>query len=95
MWSGGMVAVLRKRGIEPVFYEMPIERELQNLPQPLQVRNALLAAYPPANNCWVVIAPQHRETLDGLHLNDAGASEAGAIFRKIPPCARTPLTPAR
>jgi hypothetical protein len=92
---GDIVAVLRKRGIEPVFYEMPIERNLQNLPQPLQVRNILLTAYPPAKNCWITVVPQHQETLDGLHLADAGASEAGNIFRKTPPCERTPLTPAQ
>ena len=83
-----MVDLFKQRGIEPVFYEMPIEPELRGFPQPLQVREAFRKKFPATKYCWITVLPQRTETLDGLHLADAGAAEAAEIFRKNPPCER-------
>jgi hypothetical protein len=81
-----LVAKVRARGIEPVFYEMPIEPGLEDSVQMRQVRNAVHAAFPAA--CWLTLDPPGgAHTNDGLHLQLKDAAAVGAILRALPGCA--------
>lgn len=81
-----LVEEARRRGISPIFYEMPIEPSLSQNIQPLQTRNAVRNAFPRA--CWLNIAlPGGAHTNDGVHLQMRDAAAVGAIFRSLPGCA--------
>lgn len=78
------VSALRRRGTQPVFFEMPIDPELRNLPVIATTRAMVLQTFPPSSNCWVRLALKHGETVDGIHLRSAGATEAAQLLRKAP-----------
>lgn len=84
------IARLDRRGIQPVFFELPIEREFRDLPLPAQIRATMRAAFPVTRRCWIVLNLPKAETLDGLHLADADAGTAAAIFRHTPACEASP-----
>lgn len=81
-----LVEEAHRRGISPIFFEMPIEPSLSQNVQPQQIRIAVRNAFP--RECWLDVAlPGGAHTNDGVHLQMHDAAAAGAILKSFPGCA--------
>jgi len=75
--TGRLVAALAARGAEAVFFEMPIEPQLEEAAGPVAIRQAVQAAFRPGHACWYdTSAPAGLPTRDGIHLD----SDTAAMF---------------
>ena len=71
---GDYVEPLIRDGSICVFYEMPIDASLTNLPLPVAVRKAMEARFPKDKYHWLNFPRDHDyDTYDGLHLSQAEA----------------------
>ncbi|MDB5280365.1 MAG: hypothetical protein JWR61_5320 [Ferruginibacter sp.] len=65
---------LEKKGVNFVFYEMPVAEELNNLPRAKLVRQTFYMNFPASKYEYIPIPDSGKfETSDGLHLNKDGA----------------------
>jgi hypothetical protein len=63
------VSALRRRGVECVFYEMPMHPTVMKDPAYLRMRQRLLDVFPPETYGWIVPDPNYAyKTADGFHL---------------------------
>ena len=74
---------LEQKGVKVIFYEMPVDPELQNSKQALQIREAFRSAFP--NNKFIGFAELSKgltvKPADGLHLNVNDAKGVVANLR--------------
>ena len=74
---GAQVKNLEQKGVKVIFYEMPLNPELQNSNQAIQVRDAFRSAFP--NNKFIGFAEMTKgatvKPADGLHLNVEDAKQ--------------------
>ena len=72
-----LAGLLAAQGTELVFFEMPIDPALEQASEVVAVREAAVAAFPPAANCWYdAKAPAGLPATDGIHLD----SDTAAAF---------------
>ena len=76
------LAKFRNSGIEIVFFEMPIEKELCDTPQTSAIRNAIKSTFPKYE---LLVQPDCGEytTSDGLHLDLESAKNYTSLFYQI------------
>jgi hypothetical protein len=71
---GEYVDELTRNGTTCVFFEMPIDPSLMNLPQPAGVRQTVTTRFPKNKYRWLEFANDHDyNTVDGMHLTHAEA----------------------
>jgi hypothetical protein len=65
---------LTTAGIKVYFYEVPVNRELEELPFARATRSAIAQKFQGEQNVFIIAKPSDDsyETLDGVHLDDAG-----------------------
>jgi len=74
-----LASLLTERGAEIVFFEMPIDQQLETAPAVTAVRQAVHAAFPLDRDCWnSEAAPVGMRSTDGIHLDSASAAAFGA-----------------
>ena len=76
------IAPLKKRGINIIFFEMPVNSKLPNLPGAVAIRESFHRRFP-ANEYRYILQPDcsSYETSDGLHLDDLEAVRYTVYFR--------------
>jgi hypothetical protein len=76
------VAVLEKRGVRVVFFEMPEYADFREMPRPTSVRQRLLHAFPDSRYSWVteVDCATYRTT-DFVHLTAAGSKRYAEVLK--------------
>ncbi|HEY4283445.1 MAG TPA: hypothetical protein VGM62_10310 [Chthoniobacterales bacterium] len=73
---GEYVDELTRTGTTCVFFEMPIDSSLMNLPQPAGVREAVTTRFPKDKYRWFEFANDHDyNTVDGMHLTRTEADK--------------------
>lgn len=67
---GKSVSRLEKRGVNIVFFEMPVNKELNNLPKATSIRSRFYQQFPVTKYSYIPIpAGMEYKTTDGLHLS--------------------------
>jgi len=71
------------RGCKVCFFEMPISRELEDLPMPVYVRQSMEKRFDKMAGVGFIRLPATHDykTLDGIHLNEYGAREYTNYFK--------------
>lgn len=78
---GNYVDPMIRDGSICVFYEMPIDASLANLPSPVAVRTAVEARFPKDKYHWLSFPRDHNyDTYDGLHVSQAEANRLTEIL---------------
>jgi len=75
---------LLSHGCKVCFFEMPISRELEDLPMPVYVRQSIEKRFDKMANIGFIKLPASGDykTMDGIHLNDYGAREYTSYFKR-------------
>jgi hypothetical protein len=74
---------LAGRGAEIVFFEMPIDPQLEATPAVTAVRQAVHVAFPRAHNCWNgETVPTGLSSTDGIHLDSNAAANFGTSLTR-------------
>lgn len=65
-----LIASLRQRNVNVIFYEMPINKQLINLPTTKRIREEFLRRFPDRNYSYILTPPNIDDyvTTDGVHL---------------------------
>jgi hypothetical protein len=89
-----LAALLAVRGAEVIFFEMPIEPQLEQAVGVVAVRQAVRAAFPPDRACWNdEAAPLGLPSTDGNHLDSDTAARFGESLAATT-CPPSPLAAA-
>ena len=76
------ITALRKKGVEFVFFEMPIDKRVSNLIRPQLVKRYALHYFPPGENKWIFPpAGKDYPTTDGVHLNGKSSKVFTSYFK--------------
>ncbi|HEY4799760.1 MAG TPA: hypothetical protein VII99_11835 [Bacteroidia bacterium] len=63
-----------------IFFEMPVDTSLRNLPRAKKLREMFYQAFPPSNFNYILPTPDVCETKDGVHLSYAEAQHFSAYI---------------
>jgi hypothetical protein len=78
---GEVVDALANEGSKCVFFEMPFDDSLMDLPLPAATRKAVAARFPGDKYSWLRFARDHNyETVDGIHLVRPEADGVTKVF---------------
>lgn len=78
----GYVAELGKKGVQVIFFEMPVNGKLCDLPKARIIRETFYKDFPPAKYRYISMpACSEYETTDGVHLGHEEAERYTAYFR--------------
>jgi len=72
---------LEKKGINVIFFEMPVHEKIYNLASPTQIRLAILNRFPSSEYKYITLPPGlNFKTTDGVHLDLGGAYQYRSHF---------------
>jgi len=72
-----IVHTLQSKGSTIVFFEMPVDRSLTQMPRSRAIRATMVREFNPENFCWLLLdRGEHWHTADGVHLLPQSAARA-------------------
>ncbi|HLZ16794.1 MAG TPA: hypothetical protein VKQ08_07130 [Cyclobacteriaceae bacterium] len=75
------VTYLRAHGAKVYFFEMPVNRNLVNMPKARTIRQQVAESFPAPGVRYILPDTARYETTDGLHLNSGEAAKYTAYFK--------------
>ena len=77
------LAQLEAHNVQVIFFEMPVDNQLQEMPMPKAVRKAFLQQFPKDKYRYIFLPDSVAfETVDGIHLTADGARQYSAYFKQ-------------
>ncbi|HLP19008.1 MAG TPA: hypothetical protein VK174_01830 [Chitinophagales bacterium] len=76
------VSLLEARGTQVVFFELPVDKHLENLPTAKVIRETFALKFPADKYAYIPMPDTGSfETTDGIHLNPESAARYSAYFK--------------
>lgn len=74
---------LKAHGVNVIFFEMPINKELVSLPNTIMIRDSIHKAFPPGQYQYIPLPPDYAKyiTTDGVHLTSRESEVYSGYFK--------------
>jgi hypothetical protein len=81
--TSSLIRLAENYHIKVIFYETPVHPDIAKSRSAVFIRQKMLTAFPPTKYVWLPHPDDSKyQTLDGIHLTSASASEFAELFQK-------------